>query len=217
MKETGLDVAGRAPWQGPPRPQDLRAGLPTGPRPSRGCVHLGLGPTRPSLRPCLGEDAPAECAARWDWWRLEGFRPRLPGVTSIACHRMARSPSQRPPCQGPRRSCFTEQNSSANGVGLGRPADPPFPPPGPPLFPGRAERSVLSPDSEPWRAIPLPLKLLPVLFLLKETFYYGSIHHSPEQSRPWTPPSHHLVSSAILTLPHLCHGIPDAAPFYLGV
>lgn len=54
MKETGLDVAGRAPWQGPPRPQDLRAGLPTGPRPSRGCAHLGLGPTRPSLRPCLG-------------------------------------------------------------------------------------------------------------------------------------------------------------------
>lgn len=79
----------------------------------------------------------------------------------IACRPMARNPSQRPPCQGPRQGRFTEQSSSAHGVGRGRPADPP--PPGPALSPGRAERSVLSPDSDSWTVIRLPLRRLPVL------------------------------------------------------
>lgn len=130
-----------------------------------------------------GEDVPAECAEWWDWQRLEGFWPCFPGSPPpIACRPMARNPSQRPPCQGPRQGRFTEQSSSAHGVGRGRPADPP--PPGPALSPGRAERSVLSPDSDSWTVIRLPLRRLPVLFLLEETFCYGSARRSPEQGRP---------------------------------
>lgn len=113
-------------------------------------------------------------------WKGSGHVFR--GPPPIACRPMARNPSQRPPCQGPRQGRFTEQSSSAHGVGRGRPADPP--PPGPALSPGRAERSVLSPDSDSWTVIRLPLRRLPVLFLLEETFCYGSARRSPEQGRP---------------------------------
>lgn len=116
----------------------------------------------------------------------------------IACRPMARNPSQRPPCQGPPQGRFTEQSSSAHGVGQGRPADPP--PPGPALSPGRAERSVLSPDSDSWTVIRLPLRRLPVLFLLEETFCYGSARRY--QSRADRGPSRGSLR----------HGLPARPP-----
>lgn len=54
----------------------------------------------------------------------------------------------------------------------------------PRALPREGRAVLLSPDSDSWTVIRLPLRRLPVLFLLEETFCYGSARRSPEQGRP---------------------------------